>query len=78
MKTILSLLILQLPLVAATPDDGSVLPFPPASSASIAGQTLQESTHKRRVEPGRLELFVTCCNPSSITPNETGHLVATL
>jgi arylsulfatase len=54
MKTILSLLILQLPLVAATPDDGSVLPFPPASSASIAGQTLQESTHKRRVEPGRL------------------------
>lgn len=54
MKTILSLLILQLPLAAATPDDGSVLPFPPTPSASIAGQTLQESTHKRRVEPDRL------------------------
>ena len=54
MKTILSLLILQLPLFAATPDDGSVLPFPPAPSASKAGPTLQESTHKRRVEPERL------------------------
>ena len=54
MKTILSLLILQLPLVAATPDDGSVLPFPPTPSASVAGQTLQESIHKRRVEPDRL------------------------
>jgi arylsulfatase len=39
---------------AATPDDGSVLPFPPTPSASKAGPTLQESTHKRRVEPTRL------------------------
>jgi hypothetical protein len=29
--------------------DGSVLPFPPAPSASLAGPTLQESKHKRRV-----------------------------
>ncbi len=39
---------------AATPDDGSVLPFPPTPSASKAGPTLQESIHKRRVEPDRL------------------------
>ena len=39
---------------AATPTDGSVLPFPPAPSASKAGPTLQESVHKRRVEPDRL------------------------
>jgi hypothetical protein len=31
-----------------------VLPFPPTPSASKAGPTLQESTHKRRVEPTRL------------------------
>ena len=42
------------PAFAATPDDGSVLPFPPTPSASKAGPTLQESTHKRRVEPDRL------------------------
>jgi arylsulfatase A-like enzyme len=35
-------------------DDGSVLPFPISPSASTAGQTLQQSVHKRRVEPDRL------------------------
>ena len=35
-------------------DDGSVLPFPMPPSASTAGQTLQQSVHKRRVEPNRL------------------------
>jgi arylsulfatase A-like enzyme len=40
--------------LAAAPNDGSVLPFPPTPSASKAGPTLQESTHKRRVEPDRL------------------------
>ena len=35
-------------------DDGSVLPFPPAPTASVAGATLQESKHQRRVEPSRL------------------------
>jgi len=56
MKTILSLSIalLSLPAFAATPDDGSVLPFPSTPSASKAGPTLQESVHKRRVEPERL------------------------
>ena len=34
--------------------DGSVLPFPPTPSASTAGPTLQESTHKRRVEKSHL------------------------
>ena len=43
-----------LALFAATPDDGSVLPFPPVPSASEARPTLQESKHKRRVEPDRL------------------------
>jgi arylsulfatase A-like enzyme len=40
--------------LATTPNDGSVLPFPPTPSASKAGPTLQESVHKRRVEPDRL------------------------
>jgi arylsulfatase len=40
--------------MAATPSDGSVLPFPLTPSASKAGPTLQESTHQRRVEPDRL------------------------
>ena len=39
---------------APTPDDGTVLPFPPTPSASVAGPTLQESKHQRRVEPNRL------------------------
>jgi len=34
-----------------TPTDGSILPFPPVPSASIAGPTLQESKHVRRQEP---------------------------
>ncbi len=38
----------------AQPADGSVLPFPRAPSASVAGQTLQGSKHGRRVEPTRL------------------------
>ncbi len=44
------------PLVqAASPDDGSVLPFPPTPSASVAGPTIQESTMKWRVAPERLK-----------------------
>ena len=42
------------PFFAATPNDGSVLPFPTPPSASKAGQTLQESAMKRRVEPNHL------------------------
>jgi arylsulfatase A-like enzyme len=34
--------------------DGSVLPFSPTPSASLAGPTLQQSKHQRRVEPNRL------------------------
>ena len=37
-----------------TKSDGSVLPFPPTPSASVAGPTLQQSRHRRRVEPERL------------------------
>ena len=36
---------------APAPNDGSVLPFPPVPSASVAAETLQESKHQRRVEP---------------------------
>jgi hypothetical protein len=35
--------------------DGSVLPFPPTPSASVAGPTVQESTMKWRAEPQRLK-----------------------
>ncbi|WP_295438827.1 arylsulfatase [uncultured Thiodictyon sp.] len=38
----------------ATPDDGSVLPFPPTPSASVAAPTLQESTMVRRAAPNHL------------------------
>ena len=38
----------------AIPNDGSVLPFPPTPSASVAKPTLQESTMKPRVQPRRL------------------------
>ncbi len=38
----------------APPADGSVLPFPPPPSASVARPRLQDSTMKRRVEPRRL------------------------
>jgi hypothetical protein len=55
MKTKLTLLVTLCGLApaafAATPDGGSVLPFPPTLSASKAGPTLQESVHQRRVEP---------------------------
>ena len=34
--------------------DGSELPFAPAPTASVAGPTLQESKHQRRVEPNHL------------------------
>jgi len=41
-------------LIANAQEDGSVLPFPATPSASISRPTLQESVHKRRVEPDRL------------------------
>lgn len=37
------------------PGDGSVLPFPPVPSASIAKPRLQDSTHKRRAQPQLLK-----------------------
>ena len=39
---------------AAPPSDGSVLPFPPVPSASIARPRLQDSLHKRRAQPQHL------------------------
>ena len=42
-------LVIATPSSAAAPDDGSVLPFPPTPSASVAAPTLQESKHQRRV-----------------------------
>ena len=44
-----------IPVHAAAPvDDGSVLPFPPVPSASIAKPRLQDSLHKRRAQPQHL------------------------
>jgi hypothetical protein len=40
---------------AARPDDGSILPFPPTPTASVAGATLQDSTMTWRQEPQRLK-----------------------
>ena len=37
-----------------TPNDGSVLPFPPVPSASKAAPRLQDSVHKRRAQPEHL------------------------
>ena len=37
-----------------TPGDGTVLPFPPTPSNSVAGPTLQASKHQRRVEKNHL------------------------
>ena len=38
----------------AVPTDGSVLPFPPVPSASIAAPRLQDSKHQRRPEQSHL------------------------
>ena len=38
----------------AAPADGSVLPFPPVPTASVAGQSLQESKMVRRAQPSHL------------------------
>ena len=38
----------------AAPTDGSVLPFPPVPSASVAAPRLRDSIHKRRPEPNHL------------------------
>ncbi len=37
------------------PADGQVLPFPPTPSASVAGETIQDSTMTWRREPARLQ-----------------------
>src|SRR5487761_2622719 len=39
---------------AAAPTDGSLLPFPPVPSASVAAPRLQDSIHKRRAQPNHL------------------------
>jgi arylsulfatase len=40
---------------ATRADDGSVLPFPPTPSASVAGATINDSKMKWRKEPARLK-----------------------
>nr|WP_294554382.1 hypothetical protein [uncultured Rhodopila sp.] len=42
-----AVIVIGSPRARAQPSDGSVLPFPPAPTASIAGPTLQESQHVR-------------------------------
>lgn len=44
-------MVLSLPTAAVAQ---STLPFPPTPTASVAKETMAESTHKRRVEPARL------------------------
>ena len=41
--------------VAAQAGDGSVLPFPPVPSASVAAPRLQDSKHQRRAQPQHLK-----------------------
>ncbi len=55
-RTLLSLMIASsLGLAhAASPSDGSVLPFPSVPTASKAGPTLETSTHQRRAQPNHL------------------------
>ena len=48
-------LLLQPALAAAPVGDGSVLPFPPVPSASVAKPRLQDSVHKRRAQPQHLK-----------------------
>ena len=43
------------PAAGAQADDGSILPFPPVPSASIAKPRLQDSVHKRRAQPRHLK-----------------------
>ena len=43
------------PAAAAQADDGSVLPFPPVPSASVAAPRLQDSKHQRRAQPQHLK-----------------------
>jgi arylsulfatase len=50
----LGVLATPLACAAAAPTDGSVLPFPPTPSASVAAPRLQDSKHQRRVETSRL------------------------
>ena len=54
MKHFLLLAALILPASAATPDDGSVLPFPPEPMAGVTKQRLQDSTMKWPDAPKRL------------------------
>jgi hypothetical protein len=39
---------------APSPADGSILPFPPVPSASVAKPRLQDSAHQRRAQPQHL------------------------
>ncbi len=72
------------PAAATTPDDGSVLPFPPTPSASVAGPTLQESKHQRRVEPNRLPkdapniLIVSTRNPKPLPKEDYAMTITKL
>jgi arylsulfatase len=38
----------------STGSDGSILPFPPTQSASIAGLTIEDSVYRKREQPRRL------------------------
>ena len=52
--TLANLLLAATALAAPPVEEGSVLPFPPVPSASVAGSSLQESKHQRRAEASHL------------------------
>src|SRR5262245_10364598 len=52
--------------------DGSILPFPPTPSTSIAGPTMADSQYQKRVEPQRLSQGA----PLDITIKANGKLMA--
>ena len=54
LAALFSLLAHTLGYAAPPPTDGSVLPFPPSPSASVAAPRLQDSKHQRRIEKDHL------------------------
>lgn len=61
----------------------STLPFPPTPSASVANETMAESTHQRRVEPARLPanapniVIILMDDVGAGTPSTYGGLINT-
>src|SRR5882724_13048757 len=63
--------------------DGSILPFPPAPSASRPGLTIQDSVYSKRVQPKRLAdgapniLIILIDDDGPATPSTYGGEIST-